>query len=152
MFLNENIIVTNNVTLITLRNVPSDPCIISGVFETIANAQINIDMISQTAPFGKKLEISFTVDDKDFADVLKLSNKFREQYPDISALVNNENVKITVNDDLMAEKIGIAAQIFKAVAKSGSEIKLVTTSETQVSLLVAVYDEDQIIKLLTTAG
>jgi len=146
MFSSENIIVKNNVTLITLRDVPSDPCVVSSIFESVAENGINVDMISRTAPHGSCTEISFTVDDKDFARVLTIANGFQKLYQGISSLVSSENVKITVSDESMRTESGIACAIFKAAAKADAEIKIVTTSETEVSLLIDQYNEDSLIR------
>lgn len=148
MFTNKNISIKHDITLITLCEVPSDPCIISSIFESISAAGINVDMISQSAPHGSRIEISFTVDEVNFASVLTITNEFKKLYPDISALVSSENVKITVADEAMKSETGVAFRIFKAAALADTEIKLVTTSETEVSLLVDSYNEQTFVDKL----
>lgn len=131
---NKSITVTENVSLITLSNIPSDISFLSFAFETVAKAGINIDMISMTAPKGEHTDISFTIDDNDLSLFLPLIPLIRNN--GIEVAVSSDNCKISVAGDFMRDSAGVAARVFTAAASVKTDIRLITTSETDISLLL----------------
>lgn len=131
---NQSITVTENVSLITLSNIPSDISFLSFAFETVAKASINIDMISMTAPKGEHTDISFTIDDNDLSLFLTLIPQIRNN--GIEVAVSSDNCKISVAGDFMRDCVGVAARVFTATASVKTDIRLITTSETDISLLL----------------
>ena len=67
----ESIVVTEDVTLISLQDCPNDITFLAQLFEIISNADVNVDMISQTPAKGGLIDISFTVSSEQLAEVLK---------------------------------------------------------------------------------
>ena len=64
----ESIRVSENATLFSLSDSPADISFIAGIFEKIAEAGIDVDMISQFLPNSSHAGLSFTVSDDDFGD------------------------------------------------------------------------------------
>ena len=58
----------------------------------------------------------------------------------MKSIVSSGNRKISIDDDNMVNCPGVAAKVFKAIAKSKAEIRLITTSESQISVLVTMAD------------
>lgn len=132
----ENLSVTEDVTLITFENAPADINFISKIFRVISDAQINVDMISQTPPRGNVASVSFTVQDDDFSRLLQVANTFRQTDPGLKISVSNGNCKISVCGEFMRDEFGVAAKVFDAAASVGTDIRIITTSETVISMLV----------------
>lgn len=132
----ENLSVTEDVTLITFENAPADINFISKIFRVISGAQINVDMISQTPPRGNVASVSFTVQDDDFSRLLQVANTFRQTDPGLKISVSNGNCKISVCGEFMRDEFGVAAKVFDAAASVGIDIRIITTSETVISMLV----------------
>ncbi len=133
---------TEGVTLITLEAVPSNIGFLSDVFGAVSNEEINVDMISQTAPTGNTVTVSFTVSDDDMTKVLYLIKKVSAKYPNIRSLVSSSNVKLSLFGEALPEHFGVAAHAFKALSKNGVDILLITTSDVDISILIpqASYD------------
>ena len=72
------ITVTDDVALLTFHNIPNDWKILSQIFTGLADAQVNLDMISQTAPQGHQIDLSFTLRAGQLVEVLGLINRFKE--------------------------------------------------------------------------
>lgn len=134
------ITVTEDVTLITLINSPSDMKFITHLFGLIASKGINVDMISQTAPFREKVSLSFTVADDDMGPLLTLFAVLRPEYPDIKYDVTSGNSKISLYGEAMRFVPGVAANVFDTIAQMGIDIRIITTSEIDISLLVSQSD------------
>lgn len=137
-----------DVVLITLRNFPVDMQFISGIFSKIAQKGINVDMISQTAPIGGKIDLSFTIGEDDLGNMLDVMTTLRGQLPKLKSDICSGNCKISLYGDLMKEIPGVAANVFDVLAGAGADIRLITTSEVDISVLVPKSDFGNVIEIL----
>lgn len=135
-----NITVLEDVALITLRNSPADIRFIANVFKKIAELGINVDMISQTAPLGGRINLSFTVSGEDLGGILELFAVLRNDNPELKSDISSGNCKISIYGEEMRSKPGVAADAFEAIAKLGVDVRLITTSEVDISILVPKVD------------
>ncbi|CDZ24204.1 amino acid-binding ACT protein [[Clostridium] cellulosi] len=129
-----------DVALITLRNSPADIKFIAGVFKMIAGRGVNVDMISQTAPQGGRISLSFTVSGDDLGNILELFAVLRNNNPELKSDISSGNCKISIYGDEMRSIPGVAAEAFDAIAKLGVDVRLITTSEVDISILVPKAD------------
>lgn len=125
-----------DIALVTLKNCPSDIGFFTEVLEKTAKADVNVDMISQTPPSGGSVDMCFTVSDSDLPSLLSVSASISKTYPSVKMSVNGNNCKVAIFDEDMAVTPGYAADVFKKAAKAGTEIRLITTSEKEISLLI----------------
>ena len=135
-----DIVISDDITLITLQNIPADMDFVSGVFENIAEMGVDVDMISLSPVQSSKTSLSFTIDDDDLMKILGYTSKMNDGT--IKPIVSSGNCKISVNDPGMENCPGVAARIFRCAADVGTDIRLITTSESQISLLVTKSDFD----------
>lgn len=135
-----NITVSYNVALVTVDNLPNNVKLISDIFNAIAKENINIDMISQAPPFRGIINISFSLPSEDLVKAISALNSFKKQVPGLHIEVDANNTKISVYGECMKNIPGVAAKLFTILANDGIEIKLVTTSEVDISYLI--YDRD----------
>ncbi len=133
------IVVSDDITLITLQNIPADIDFVSEVFEKIAEMGVDVDMISLSPVQSSMTSLSFTINDDDLMKILGYTSKLEGS---IKPIVSSGNCKISVNDPGMENCPGVAARIFRCAADVGTDIRLITTSESQISLLVTKSDFD----------
>lgn len=133
--------VSNDITLVTLHNAPADMNFIATVFEEISKLNIDIDMISLSPVQGSTTSVSFTIKDDDLMALLSYTSKLKSK--NIKPVVSSGNSIISLMDDEMEENPGVAAKIFRAIANSNVDIRIVSTSQIQVSVLVtdAVFEQ-----------
>ncbi|MDK2798506.1 MAG: hypothetical protein PWP27_617 [Clostridiales bacterium] len=143
--------VMSDVTLITLNNIPNQISIIADIFTAIAKEDINIDMISQTVPYGRIVNISFTLSDNDLVKAINVLGKFKKDIPELTVEVNSNNNKISIYGEAMRETPGVAAQLFSILSENNIEIKLVTTSEVDISYLIYEKDVEKAINSIKKA-
>ena len=149
----DKITLTEDVALLTFSRIPADLTLISEIFLQFGGQQINIDMISQAAPRGDTTSISFTVSSERVVEVLELVNRFREKHPAIKPLIAGGNVKIQLFGEEMPRMSGVAARAIAALARTGCELMLTTTSEVDISFLVAgAHCEDALCALQEEFG
>ncbi len=145
MKLVDNIFVTEDVTLFSLCDAPADISHMADVFRMIADAGIDVDMISQFPLSGSNSGFSFTVSDKDFVAVLAIASELRNRSPKTKISVSSGNCKITVSGEEMRGTPGVSAGVFKAVASVDADVRMITTSEIEISMLVVKSDVDEVI-------
>ena len=142
------ITIREDVTLISMHDSPADIDTVAAVFQKIADAGINVDMISQTPPNGQHSSLSFTVDGDDFGGILRVCAEMREKNPDLKISVSSGNCKISVYDAQMNESSGYAAKVLAAAASVRSDIRMVTTSECDISILVVQADLENAVQAI----
>lgn len=138
-----NLSVTYNVALITIDKLPNDTKLIAELFSMIALKNINIDMISQAPPFHGSINISFSLPASELVNTLAALNKFKKRAKDLRIEIDADNTKLQVYGEGMRNIPGVAARLFALLAEAGVEIKLVTTSEIDISYLIYEKDVDR---------
>lgn len=143
--------VTEEVALVSFSRIPLDLAFISEIFASFSRNGIILDMISQTAPVGDNCSISFTCLDADMVKVLSVSKDFSTRHPSVVPLVTSGNCKIQLYGEEMRATHGVFARAIAALAKTGIEIKQITTSEVDISILVCAMHLDAALEAVKTA-
>lgn len=144
------ITVTEDVALVTFRKVPNDLGVLASIFTQLADAKVNLDMISQTAPQGHRIDISFTLRSSQLVEVLGLANRFQEAH-DLKPMVSNGNCKIELYGEEMRDRYGVVSAAIAAVARTDAELTLISTGEVEISLLVPQSSCDEAVGALEDA-
>ncbi|MBC8533908.1 ACT domain-containing protein [Yeguia hominis] len=129
----------SEITLVTLQGCSSDVTYLSKILQMIAEKGVNVDMISLSPSQGTSAAISITIADADLGALLPLIPVINKQ-PGINTIISSGNCKISVYDPRMKDTPGVAAKIFQAAASVNTDIRIVNTSEVEVSILVTQAD------------
>ena len=143
----ENIAVTEENTLISLHGSPADIGMVSKIFSMISAENIDVDMISQSPQDGRFSDLSFTVNDSDFVKIMKIAGEIRNFNPTLKI----SDSKISVYGEEMNGTPGVAAKVFEAVSNVGCDIRMITTSDVTISLLVAQVDTAKCVSAIEKA-
>ena len=134
-----NITVTENVSAVTFNNVPLYKTIMEDTLTAVAEAGINIDMISMTAPTSERFGFGFTLDDDDMPKLLTVVRHLKEKH-DITPMINSSNRKIVIKTGEMEAQAGFAAKVFNLLNKIDAMILLITTGVDEISVLIRESD------------
>lgn len=134
-----NITVTENVSAVTFNNVPLYKTIMEDTLTAVAEAGINIDMISMTAPTSERFGFGFTLDDDDMPKLLTVVKRLKEKH-DITPMINSSNRKIVIKTGEMEAQAGFAAKVFNLLNKIDAMILLITTGVDEISVLIRESD------------
>lgn len=131
--------------MVTINNVLYNTKDICYIFSRLAEMDINIDMISQTAPVHGYVNISFTApkDGKDL--VMKLIHELKMKMREIKVDIQEDVTKISVVGLGMRTQSGVAARLFKIFADNDIQFKQVTTSEIRISYTINTKDKEKAI-------
>ena len=139
MSLSPAITTASDITLITLQNCPSELKFTAEIFQRIAGLGVDVDMISLAPVQGAYTSISFTIADNDLDKILSFTAELREKGK-ISAVVSSGNCKISAYDAGMKNLPGVAAGVSGAASSVDTHVRLITTSGSDISLLVTAAD------------
>ena len=134
-----NITVTENVSAVTFNNVPLYKTIMEDTLTAVAEAGINIDMISMTAPTSERFGFGFTLDDDDMPKLLTVVKRLKEKH-DITPMINSSNRKIVIKTGEMEAQAGFAAKVYNLLNKIDAMILLITTGVDEISVLIRESD------------
>lgn len=134
-----NITITENVSAVTFNNVPLYKTIMEDTLTAVAEAGINIDMISMTAPTSERFGFGFTLDDDDMPKLLTVVKRLKEKH-DITPMINSSNRKIVIKTGEMEAQAGFAAKVFNLLNKIDAMILLITTGVDEISVLIRESD------------
>lgn len=142
------ITVAEDISLVTISNQTSDSILIGNIFTEFAREGIVIDMISQTAPQGSTMDISFTTHSQHVVKVLGVISRIKDKYRQIKIMVSTGNCKIQLYGEEMREMNGVAARAIMSLVESSVDIIMITTSEIDISLIVSPANQLAAIKKL----
>ena len=128
------IAIDQNQVRVGIYKVSDKPGIAATIFEGLANKNINVDMIVQTVGVDGKTDLDFTVPLKD----LKTTKNIMKQFDgDCDYIDYNESIcKVSIVGLGMKSHCGVAAKAFKALADNNINIRIISTSEIKISIII----------------
>jgi aspartate kinase len=135
--------VDKNQAKVTIAGVPDKPGIAAKVFKTIADANINIDVIVQNVSEKGFTDISFTVGSSEAGKATKVLQPVVKEIGAREATSTAEIAKLSVVGIGMRSHPGVAAKMFETLAASSVNIDMISTSEIKISVIIALKDADK---------
>lgn len=135
--------ITENITLITLIDIPITQKMIAKIFIALAKKDINVDMISQTSPLKGKINLSFTISDADLFPAIQALKDFKSLVLGLRIEVNSNNTKLSLYGEGMKTTPGTAAKTLEVLSENNIDIIMITTSEVDISYLIYAADQEE---------
>jgi len=121
---------------VTLGGVPDMPGVASAILKPISAANIEIDMIVQNIAEDKTTDFTFTVHRNDYDKTMRILQEICEQLDADRVTGDDKIVKVSIVGVGMRSHAGIASQMFSALADEGINIRMISTSEIKISVVV----------------
>lgn len=121
---------------VTLQGVPDRPGIAAKVLGPIGEANIEVDMIVQNVGADATTDFTFTVHKNDYKRALALVEIIREQLEARAVKGDSDIAKVSVVGVGMRSHAGIASDMFKALAEENINIRMISTSEIKISVVI----------------
>ena len=136
---------------VTVLGVPDRPGISAALFEALADANINVDMIVQNTSTEGITDISFTMPSADMNVAEKLVQQVADQI-DAEGVTHDQDIaKVSLVGAGMKSSPGIAAKMFRTLADEGINIEMISTSTIRISVVIATTDLENAALALHTA-
>ena len=143
------IVFSNSDSKITLLGIPYKPGVAAKIFGSLADENINVDMIVQNiSSDGKYSDLTFTISETDLFKAKKCINKIKNEIKVKNVLPDNNVAKISIVGIGMRTNAGIAEDMFKALGKQKINIDLISTSEIKISVLISRKNLKKAINIL----
>ena len=136
-----------DVSRITLTGIRTGPGTMSRIFMPLAERGVSIDVIVESAPKEGASDVAFTVGRGDYEDALRLTG---EVAASLGGEVEGEEElgKVSVVGTGMLNRPGYAARMFASLGKAGIPIRMVSTSEIQVTCVVPAGRVEEAVRIL----
>jgi aspartate kinase len=122
---------------LTILGVPDKPGVAYRLLGPVADANIEVDMIVQNvAPDGATTDFTFTVHRNDYQKALAILRDTASEMGAKEVSGDDRIVKISLVGVGMRSHAGIASTMFEALAKEGVNIRMISTSEIKISVVV----------------
>ena len=132
---------------ITVSGVPDRPGIAYQILGSVADANIDVDMIIQNAGAQGATDFSFTVHRNEYAKAMGVLESVKDKIGAASITGDPKIAKVSVVGIGMKSHVGIASLAFKTLADEGINIGMISTSEIKISIVI----EDKYMELAVRA-
>ncbi len=138
---------------ITVVGVPDRPGKAAEIFEAVAGAGINIDMIVQNVSAAEtgRTDVSFTLPKTEGATAMATLQAIKDAVGFSSLQYDDQIGKISLVGAGMRTHPGVSATFFKALAQAGVNIEMISTSEIRISVVTAADAVDSAVRSVHTA-
>lgn len=136
---------------VTVLGVPDHPGVSAALFEPLADANINVDMIVQNTSTDGTTDISFTVPMADMGVAESIVMKVAGEIGAAGVTHDSDIAKLSLVGAGMKTSPGIAAKMFRTLADEGVNIEMISTSTIRVSVVIAAGDLERAARCLHTA-
>ncbi len=138
---------------ITAVGVPDRPGIAAEMFEAIAAAGINVDMVVQNVSLLQtgETDISFTVATSEVPKLHPVLSELKKEVGFDRVEFNEAIGTISVVGAGIRSNPGVAARVFGALRDAGVNIEMISASEVRISLVIAADDLEKAAEAIHTA-
>ena len=132
-----------DIARIALVGLQDTPGVAYRVFNLLAKEKINVDIILQSIGRSDTKDISFTVSKNSAERAYKVIMDHKEDLGYDHVDINQDVAKVSVVGGGMVDNPGVAATMFQALYEAHINIKMISTSEIKVSVLINKDDTDK---------
>jgi aspartate kinase len=140
-----------DVAKVTVVGMPARVGTLSRLFNTLADHQVNVDIIIQSSYDAAVTNISFTVAGSDLKKTLDTLNAHRDQLGFEKVDYEEGLSKVSIVGAGMVHNPGVAAEMFRVLAEQEITIKMVSTSDIKVSCVIPAEHTELAVRSLHTA-
>ncbi|MDM5188066.1 aspartate kinase [Bacillus sp. DX4.1] len=124
----------DNITRVTIKGLEQGS--LATIFSTLANAHINVDIIIQSITNEGTVHLSFSIHSNDLKETLAVLEQNQEALHYESVEYENHLAKVSIVGSGMVSNPGVAADMFSTLKEENIHIKMVSTSEIKVSVVI----------------
>jgi aspartate kinase len=136
---------------VTIVSVPDRPGISAALFEPLAEANVNVDMIVQNTSKDGTTDISFTMPKADMRVAEEIVARVAREIGAAGVTHDADIARISLVGAGMKTSPGIAAKMFRVLADNDVNIEMISTSTIRISVVTALSDLEKAARSLHTA-
>ena len=121
---------------ITVVHVPDKPGVAASLFTPLSEHNISVDMIIQNASADGFTDLTFTVSKKEMKEAQQIVDATAKAVGARKVEVDDDVAKVSIIGVGMVSHSGVAAKMFKTMAKESINIMMISTSEIKISCII----------------
>jgi aspartate kinase len=125
---------------VTVTGVPDRPGIAAQLFRTLADADINVDMIVQNVSAAGVTDISFTLPREDLVPGTEITSRIATEIGAAGVTTDERIARVSLVGAGMKSNPGVAATMFEVLAREGVNIEMISTSAIRISCVIPEGD------------
>ena len=137
--------------MIQIKGVPDVPGVASKILGPISRANIEVDMIVQNTAEDNTANFTFTVHRNDYQRTKAVVEQITADLNASEYEGDTKIAKVSIVGVGMRSHVGVANQMFEALAAEGINIQIISTSEIKVSVVIAERYLELAVRALHTA-
>ena len=140
-----------DVAVLTVKDVPDVPGMSFKIFSLLAQKNINVDIILQTTGRDGKKDMSFTVPLGDAESAVAALKNATHRIGGGDITVDKTCAKVSIVGAGMQSHSGVASTMFEALFNQNINIKMISTSEIKISVIIDEADADKAVAAIHDA-
>jgi aspartate kinase len=140
-----------SVAKVTIHGVPDKPGVAADLFEPLAAAGINVDVIVQNVSIEGVTDISFTVPERQIDHAKQIAESTAKEIGARGVDFNSNIAKVTLVGAGMKSESGVAAKMFRVLSRHDINIEMISTSQIRISCIVRGQDVEAAVSSLHDA-
>lgn len=141
------ILFNGKTAMITLMDLSDRAGIEGEILDGVSQANIEVDMIAESVT-EKGKNLSFSIERKDYNKTLSIMKKLLANEPQASIESDDNVAKLSISGIGMCSHAGVTYHMFKALGEKDIHIRMITTSETKISIIIDEKNIEQAIAAL----
>ena len=134
-------------TVFSISKLPDRPGIAAQIFETLSEANINVDLIIQATHDGKSNDIAFTVNDFELTKTIDqcklITNQLGGEYD-----FKKNMTKLSIQGAGIMGRPSVSADLFDTLSQANINVRLIATSEIKVSCIIDIHNIPKAIRFV----
>ena len=135
-------------TVFSISNLPDRPGIAAQIFETLSEANINVDLIIQATHDGKSNDIAFTVNEFELTKTIDqcklITNQLGGEYN-----FKTNMTKLSIQGAGIMGRPSVSADLFDTLSQANINVRLIATSEIKVSCVIDIDNIPKAIRFVS---
>ena len=135
-------------TVFSISKLPDSPGIAAQIFETLSEANINVDLIIQATHDGKSNDIAFTVNDFELTKTIDqcklITNQLGGEYD-----FKKNMTKLSIQGAGIMGRPSVSADLFDTLSQANINVRLIATSEIKVSCVIDIDNIPKAIRFVS---
>lgn len=132
-----------NVAVVSIMEVPDVPGMSFKVFGALAQKRINVDIILQSTGRGDTKDLIFTVPKSDAEAAVAVLKENQVRFGGGEIHVAKDVAKVSVVGAGMQSHPGVASRMFEALYETNINIRMISTSEIKISVIIDINEADR---------
>ncbi|MFD1426374.1 aspartate kinase [Kroppenstedtia sanguinis] len=139
-----------DVARIKVLGLPNRTETLTQLFQKLAEAQINVDMIVTSEHDDERIDVAFSVQEQEWEPAGQVIEKHQKELGHLKLLSETGLAKVSAVGAGMVTHPGVAAKMFTSLSDAGIRIKMVSTSEIKISCVIPREQAGQAVRELHT--